>query len=305
MAVFSEPTKWAQSLGATANADVIPDVAGATDVDISKIFPAVFSVPLSQGGKAIPRRTLNGILKLLGDWIYYIQNGGIASYSTSFDYAVGRVVLYNSNLYKCIQANGASGTVVAPTNTTYWVKVVTLADFANLANTDLSNLSQTGLTKIIPTSTILPFAGSTVPNGWLLCNGAGISRSTYSNLFAKIGTTYGKGDGSTTFNIPDLRDRYIIGANTNTLGTKVAEQLPNITGDCSTNIGANDWGLFVYAAGAYYLSGSSGTLEPTFTNPTSSVHSGIGLTAHNANAIYTNGGKVYPASLALNFIIKT
>ena len=50
MAVFNEPTKWAQALGATANADVIPDEAGAMDVDISKIFPAVFSVPLSQGG---------------------------------------------------------------------------------------------------------------------------------------------------------------------------------------------------------------------------------------------------------------
>ena len=53
MTAFSEPTKWAQSLGATANADVIPDEAGAMDVDISKIFPAVFSVPLSQGGRAI------------------------------------------------------------------------------------------------------------------------------------------------------------------------------------------------------------------------------------------------------------
>ena len=109
------------------------------DVDISKIFPAAFSVPLSRGGKAIPRRTLNGILKLLGDWIYYIQNGGIASYSASFDYAVGRVVLYNGTLYKCIQANGASSTVVAPDSVShvgsdYWVQFAN-PDFSNVTNT--------------------------------------------------------------------------------------------------------------------------------------------------------------------------
>lgn len=48
-------------------------------------------------------------------------------------------------------------------------------------------------------------------------NDAEVSRETYADLFAVIGTTYGSGDGSTTFNLPDLRDRYIIGANTNAL----------------------------------------------------------------------------------------
>ena len=56
------------------------------------------------------------------------------------------------------------------------------------------------------------FAGSTAPSGWLLCNGAAVSRTTYAALFAVIGTTYGSGDGSTTFNLPDLRDRMPIGA---------------------------------------------------------------------------------------------
>ena len=151
MAVFKEPTKWAQSLGATANADVIPNEAGATDIDISKIFPAVFSIPLAQGGKAIPRRSLNGLLKLLGDWIYYIQNGGIASYSASFDYAVGRVVLYNGTLYKCIQANGASSTVVAPDSTTpsgtdYWALLLTAEDIASIyATVQLDNVSNNAI----------------------------------------------------------------------------------------------------------------------------------------------------------------
>ena len=121
MAVFNEPTKWAQALGATANADVIPDEAEATDVDISKIFPAVFSVPLSQGGKAIPRRTLNGILKLLGDWLFYYQTGGVPSYNADFDYAVGRVVLHNGKLWHCLKQNGADDPQT-PAEGEYWTE---------------------------------------------------------------------------------------------------------------------------------------------------------------------------------------
>lgn len=61
------------------------------------------------------------------------------------------------------------------------------------------------------TGTILDYAGATAPNGWLLCYGQAVSRTTYKNLFARIGTTYGAGDGSTTFNLPDCRGRAIIG----------------------------------------------------------------------------------------------
>lgn len=61
------------------------------------------------------------------------------------------------------------------------------------------------------TGTILDFAGTTAPNGWLLCYGQAVSRTTYPNLFASIGTTYGAGDGSTTFNLPDTRGRAVIG----------------------------------------------------------------------------------------------
>lgn len=56
----------------------------------------------------------------------------------------------------------------------------------------------------MPTGTILPYGGSTAPSGFLLCNGGAISRTTYASLFAIIGTTYGAGDGSTTFNLPKL-----------------------------------------------------------------------------------------------------
>ncbi len=57
------------------------------------------------------------------------------------------------------------------------------------------------------TGTVLDFAGTTAPDGWLMCFGQAVSRTTYANLFAKIGTIYGAGDGSTTFNLPDCRGR--------------------------------------------------------------------------------------------------
>ena len=62
-----------------------------------------------------------------------------------------------------------------------------------------------------PPGVITAFAGSTAPTGYLLCNGATVSRTTYASLFAIIGTTYGSGDGSTTFAVPDLRSKMIVG----------------------------------------------------------------------------------------------
>jgi microcystin-dependent protein len=62
-----------------------------------------------------------------------------------------------------------------------------------------------------PVGIIHPYAGATAPPGWLLCNGAAVSRTTYSQLFTVCGTTFGAGDGSTTFNIPNLVDRVATG----------------------------------------------------------------------------------------------
>jgi microcystin-dependent protein len=65
----------------------------------------------------------------------------------------------------------------------------------------------------------MPFAMNFAPSGWLAANGSAVSRTTYSDLFAAIGTTYGSGNGSSTFNLPDLRGYFVRGAGTNTDGT--------------------------------------------------------------------------------------
>jgi microcystin-dependent protein len=69
----------------------------------------------------------------------------------------------------------------------------------------------TGSGDTLEAGTVIPYAGLNAPTGWLMCDGSAVSRSTYATLFSAIGTTYGSGDGSTTFNLPDLRGRVVVG----------------------------------------------------------------------------------------------
>jgi microcystin-dependent protein len=80
----------------------------------------------------------------------------------------------------------------------------------------------------IPAGSVIAYGGATAPNGWLLCDGSAISRTTYAALFAAVSTTYGAGDGSTTFNVPDLRGRVIAGQDD--MGGSSANRLTNQTG---------------------------------------------------------------------------
>ena len=69
----------------------------------------------------------------------------------------------------------------------------------------------TAIAANLPSGCMMPYAGTTAPTNWLLCYGQTVSRTTYSTLFGVIGTTFGVGDGSTTFNLPDMRGRSFIG----------------------------------------------------------------------------------------------
>jgi microcystin-dependent protein len=76
-----------------------------------------------------------------------------------------------------------------------------------------SDSATTALAAAMPTGVVVPYAGAVAPSGWLLCDGAAVSRFAFQALFAIIGVMYGAGDGATTFNIPDMRDRSPMGAN--------------------------------------------------------------------------------------------
>jgi microcystin-dependent protein len=88
-----------------------------------------------------------------------------------------------------------------------------------------------------PAGTVNPYAGSTAPTGWLLSFGQAVSRTTYANLFAVISTTYGSGDGSTTFNLPDMRGR--VAAGEDDMGGTAANRLTAAgSGITGTTLGA-------------------------------------------------------------------
>jgi len=99
-------------------------------------------------------------------------------------------------------------------------KISALTAATVMLGTALILAVQGGSTVAIPGSLIqppgimAPYAAASAPSGWLLCNGQAVSRSTYADLYTAIGTTWGVGDGSTTFNLPDLREAAPIGAGT-------------------------------------------------------------------------------------------
>ena len=89
---------------------------------------------------------------------------------------------------------------------------------------------------LAPTGCVLPFAGSTAPTYFLLCFGQAVSRTTYADLFGVIGTTYGTGDGFTTFNLPDLRGRAVAGLDN--MGGSAAGRLTSTVLSASNTLGA-------------------------------------------------------------------
>ena len=116
-------------------------------------------------------------------------------------------------------------------------------------------------------------AGSTIPDGWLLCNGAVVSRTTYAKLFAAIGTRYGSGNGSTTFNLPNFNGRHVLGTtNTGNLGSYVSAGLPDISGTWGSAFEADNSGW--QSTGAVYSS-NTGSLSmeiPDFSETREFIH---------------------------------
>lgn len=87
---------------------------------------------------------------------------------------------------------------------------VTTAKITDLSVTE-AKLAAAVVAKLVPAGSIVAFGGTSAPTGWLLCDGTAVSRSTYSTLFTAVGESFGQGDNSTTFNVPDLRGRFLRG----------------------------------------------------------------------------------------------
>jgi microcystin-dependent protein len=97
-----------------------------------------------------------------------------------------------------------------------------------------SNTISSSAASIIPVGSLMPYAGTSAPTGWTLCFGQAVSRTTFADLFAVVGTTYGIGDGSTTFNLPDLRGRVVAGKDD--MGGTSANRLTGLSGGVNGDV---------------------------------------------------------------------
>jgi microcystin-dependent protein len=173
-------------------------------------------------------------------------------------------------------------------------------DGTNVKYADLGNvISNTPQVDVIPSGTIFPFGGPNIPAGYLYCNGAAISRTTYAALFAAIGTIWGVGDGATTFNIPDFQNMFLRGAGSAGLGAFEANTFgshthavndPGHTHNIQANGGAN-----VLAGGNFFAGDKLPQPRPDIVLPANT-----GITIGSAG-----GSETRPDNKRVYYMIKT
>lgn len=144
------------------------------------------------------------------------------------------------------------------------------------------------------------FSGSSIPAGYLLCDGSALNREVYAELFDAIGTAWGAGDGETTFNLPDLTDKTVWGGDSSAVGGYKESGLPNITGQLRavrTQSPTDDTihGAFAFSAwgGNYMQYASEGSREAA-----------ISFNAAWSNAIFGKTTTVQPPAAVMQFCIK-
>ena len=149
---------------------------------------------------------------------------------------------------------------------------------------------------LLPTGSVIFVHATDVPQGLLLCNGAAVSRTKYAKLFSVIGTKYGSGDGSSTFNLPNLNGRVLQAtSNIGDVGKFLEAQLPNISGQLTFG----SYNLFcrvVDATGVFSKGNEQGTIAVAATEGNANV-TAI-LNASRANALYS-GSQLQVPSLQL------
>jgi hypothetical protein len=166
----------------------------------------------------------------------------------------------------------------------------------------------------VPPGAVLPFAMNVVPSGWLAANGAAVSRALYPALFAAIGTLYGVGDGSTTFNVPDLRGYFVRGSGTNadgtaagTFGTKQADDFKSHKHPATNSSDGEHKHTYNSHSATFNLQGGSsgGAVQNIMRNPDSNGQtSTVGNHSHTITMTETGGTETRPKNIALLYCIK-
>jgi len=162
-----------------------------------------------------------------------------------------------------------------------------LGMMANRAAADIVNASAF----LVPRGGIIMWPGPIIPAGFLLCNGAAISRTNYAALYAVVGTSYGVGDGGSTFNLPDFRQKFPLGVAASGTGSTLAGTGGTIDHVHAVNPPRTD------------SAGPSATVLVDNSATTLAVASQDHV--HEVDIASFNSGTANPPFLSINFIIKT
>lgn len=183
-------------------------------------------------------------------------------------------------------------------------------DSASAKKIQIGNIPSSGGS---PISSIVALASASIPTGYLACDGAAVSRATYADLFAEIGITHGEGDGSTTFNLPDYRGRFLRGldggaGNDPDAGSRTASGTSGNTGD---NVGS--YQADVYASHFHNVMANASGNANSWSSRAPAAYAfanGSDVTATgspNANvgrSSLSGGNETRPKNINVNYAIK-
>lgn len=252
------------------------------------------------------------------------RNIFIREWVNTYDYDAGVLARgSNGQIYMSVTASGP-GTSAGAQNpvsagASYWVapKIPTAASGTNsnvaastafvkaAVDAGVASAASASAALAVPVGCIMYYGSTSAPSKWRICNGGAISRTTYADLFAVIGTRFGSGDGSTTFNVPNLIDRFPQG--NATPGTVKAAGLPNVVGKFAAQgildgdyVGNVSYSgepnkLFSVARLGYVDGGTSQSKK---------FQTGVTMDLSKENSIYGNSSTVQPPALTLLPIIK-
>lgn len=244
------------------------------------------SVSLGGTATAINALTLSNVSVISGT----VSNVTISTLSSPIDVISGGTG---------IASPGASGNVLSSNGAGGWVSSVPSSS-------------------VLPSGAVMPFAMQTPPTGWLEANGSAISRTTYAALFSALGTLYGIGDGTTTFNLPDLRGEFVRGwdhgrgvDSGRVFGSTQTSAYTNHshTASSSTSVSASDLGhahsYVEMSTGGAIAGGGDYTYNGANTGTAYADISASASTSTTVNASTTGATETRPVNIAMLYCIKT
>lgn len=280
-------------------------------VDVEKTIPAGTVITLPEGTRG------NQLVYFVGEGMLRLGCNGVQMYSGDQFEEVGNPGMVSSQIKVLFDVEAGSRLNIFIISRTAHISVVPGSGLAVDADGRLTaaplisyvdNLFGGNMADAFP-GDIKIYAGTDVPVGFLLCDGSAVSRTTYSNLFLVIGTRYGSGDGSTTFNLPNLIDRFVQGSTT--AGTVKDAGLPNITGWFQFTTGNKNgyWDKLASQSGGVFQSKNDSNavtahLSSVSKSDAGTVDCSVDFNASRANQLYGASMTVQPPAVTMRYVIK-